>query len=653
MEIKPEQDKHRSRVRFLWLLLLANGVLIFGIWQYHRLLVEVSDGATVGLYQRLFRRGSENQLESEPLRIALLRSESTAIAFGENRDGYYHLIEMWRQFFESEGFGYRIVESVPQGDEVRNYNLLVLPATYSMQAYEREAVKRFLRSGRGVFMTWATGTRNEYGQWERYSLLSEVAGLDLATAPPSVDEKSNVSSVLLSGGYPLTANLNPGTFLRVTAYDQPVSAIVRENRTRIDGIWANAEDRTYALHSLRDRAAVVHGNYFDGRFGWMGFTIASVQQSPAQQATFLNLIRSSLFWCGQQVHAFKPVWPDNRMSMISVTQNIESEQDFRQDILDLAGRYRFALTSFVQPDLFLSHPAQVASLQRAGEVGILAPGGEDYAGVSMHKQREQMQEWLKRAESVLGESPIGLRFADENQLQDATLDAAVRAGFVYVTSPNADRLVPEPIRSYRPVKLVTRPRTLWKIPEMPYVPPRVISGLLRNPMTDQFAQISVLGGYYGLSFRPSAMNDDFLNQLEVLLQTVLQQGNAPEPIRDIVALWEGWDNIGISVRHITPERASLRISNTWTEEVKDIVINLEMPFVQEELNISTMTLGTRLPDRLQSSGVRWRLELDRLRPGGNVAYYIDVDRDMYQAQRTPVMVPGEEKMPEQPQRDVW
>ena len=649
MEIKPEKQKDR-RLRFLWLLLLANLVLIFGIWQYHRLLVEVSDGATAGLYQRILRRGGQDALEGESLRVALLRSEPTALSFGENRDGYYNLLETWRRFLEAEGFGYKIVEEVPQGADAARFNLLLLPAARNMSGRDREAVKRFLRSGRGVVMTWATGTRNEYGQWERYSLLHEVAGLDLAPTPP-VSANNNVSKVLLSGGYPLTANLYPGTMMRITAFDQPVAAIVRESRARIDGVWTNPEDPSFALHSLRDRAAVVHGNYFDGRFAWMGFTIGSVQQTPGQQDAFATLLRSSLLWAGHQVHAFKPVWPGNRMSVVSITQNILSVEDFDAAIMELCRRYGVPLTSFVHPALFQSHPEEVRRLGELGEIGVLAAPESDYHAKSLQDQQREMRAWRAAAGAVMAEEPAGLRFMDTDPPSDATLDAAVRAGFRYLTSQHVDRMVPEPVRSYRPIRFVTRPQTLWRVPEMPYIPSRLTRGQIPNSMTAQHAQISVLGGYYGLSFRPTAVDEDFIDHLEALLQTIVRQDGHMQTVEGVVSLWEGWDNIRISVRHLTPERATLRISNTWTEEVRNIVINLEMPFEQPELAITSMTIGTRLPDRLSATGVRWRLHLDRLRPGGNVAYYLDIDDRMRPARISPVEVPGD--TPQEPIREIW
>ncbi len=652
MEIKPEKKGDR-RLRFLWLLLLANLVLIFGIWQYHRLLVEISDGAVVGVYQRLFRRGSgDGSLAGRSLRVALLRSEATAVSFGEDRAGYYNLIELWRQLLEREEFGYQIVDTVPMGEEAERFNLLLLPAARSLSERERQAVKRFLRSGKGVVMTWATGTRDEYGQWQRYSLLQEVAGIDLAESPP-VHAGDRVSTVLLSGGYPLTANLYPGISIRITAFDQPVAGIVRESRTRIDGVWTDPDDPSYALHSMRDRAAVAHGTYFDGRFAWLGFTIGSAQLAPEQQESFATLLRSSLLWAGRQVHAFKPVWPDGRRSLAAISQDVVGPEDVDADILATSRRYRIPLSSFVHPHMIENHADLVLRLAEMGEVGVLLDADGDYAGLTQLEQQRMFAGFRKDLEAITGIAPAGLRIPKGTVHSEATLDAAVRAGYLYISTSDIDRMVPKPVRSYRPVRIVTRPRTLWLVPKMPYVATPRTAEDQRNTMLAHFSQVASLGGFYCLSFRPSEVDEAFAERLDSLLQAARRNRSQLSTVQAVTELWQGWDHVKLSVRHLSEDRAALRISNTWTENVRDIVINVEMPYEQRDLQLESMTLGTRLPDRMTSSGVRWQLHLEDLRAGKNVAYYLNVDRSQRaRATRLPVL-PGDVDRELDIRPEVW
>jgi len=622
MEIKQEK-KSGGRLRFLWLLLIVNIVLIAGLWQYHRLIVEVSDGAAADLYRRVlspFKSGGA--AGARPLKVALLQSEATAISFGEDKAGYYNLIALWQRLFETENFGYQVVHAVPDGAAAEPFNLLVLPAARCMGHEDREAVKRFLRAGKGVLMTWAAGTRNEFGQWEPYSLLHEIGGMEITGPPPAT--RQNLSTVMVSGGYPITANLYPGFRLNITAFDQPVSCHVREDRTSVDGVWTHPDEPTFELHSVRDRAAVVHGTYGKGRFVWTGFTIGAGQNQQEQRDAFHTLLRSSMLWAGHQVQAFKPVWPDGRPGVLSITQDVFGPEDVNPRIIELARKHRVPLTSFIRPAALEAHPALVALLVSAGEVGLLGDPDADYEGRSLTEQRQEFERSARLIETLTGRPASGFRLAGGQPSSDHTQDALVRAGFRYVSAREMDRMVPKATRSYRPVPLVTRPRMLWKVPETPYLKSGRPSVDVENTMPVHLAQIVALGGLYSLSFTPSAVDGDFPRRLNALIETAKKQQVPVLAVEEVVRFWEGWDSIRIATRYVSPRRTSLKISNTWTDPVDDIIVNVEMPTVQRHLDLESMTLGTELPSGMSSSGVRWRLHLSRLGGGKNLVYYINL-----------------------------
>ena len=143
-------------------------------------------------------------------------------------------------------------------------------------------------------------------------------------------------------------------------------------------------------------------------------------------------------------------------------------------------------------------------------------------------------------------------------------------------------------------------------------------------MPVHLSQIVALGGLYSLSFTPSNLDGDFPRRLELLIETAKKQQVPVLAVEDIVQFWEGWDSIRIATRYLSAKRTSLKISNTWTDSVDDIIVHVEMPTVQRQLDLESMTLGTELPSSMSNSGVRWRLHLNRLGGGKNVVYYINV-----------------------------
>jgi peptidoglycan/xylan/chitin deacetylase (PgdA/CDA1 family) len=626
MEIKQEQANSTSRRRttFLVLLILVNAALVAGLWQYHRLIVEIYDGASSGFAVGRFG-GEAANLAAHPVRIALVKSAYSAVAFGGNRDGYDRLIGRWQRFLDAEKLGYRTLDEVPVGADAEPYNLILLPSAMCMSAAQRAAVKEFLVRGKGVFMTWATGTRNEYGQWEAYSMLHEICGMDIVGAPPKSD--NNMSIGMLSGGYPITAGLPPGFRLAITRFDEPLACHVREDRTKIDSVWMDVKAPSLEIYGVRHRAAIAHGNYLNGRFVWMGFTIGSGVDSPVQRAAFEDLLRNAIAWGAHQVQAMKPTWPERHACVLSLTQNILGPADVDPRIVAMARKHRAPVTSFVLPRVMVQHPEALALLAGLGEIAVLGDPEMDYEATSARKQESALKDARKVLMRASGVMPVGFRPAPGQGVSELTLDALSRAGYEYISTLRFDRMVPKVTRQHRRIPVVTAPRLFWTLPQMDYLPAAAARGGRENTMVAHFAQVRALGGYYCLAVQPSLTTTDFPGQIDALIEKAKRENVWIVTARDLERAWGSWDQIKIATRLLSRTKTSLKISNTGREAVADITVMLEMPRVLRQLNIESMTLGTALPDSMSSDGVRWNLNLKRLGAGKNVTYYIEVPSD--------------------------
>ncbi len=624
MEIKKTEVKPRSRGRFIWLLILAVGALIVGIWQYHRLIVEVTDGVATDVYRGVLHPFQEKgSLSRHSLRVALIKSEYTAASFGDKRDNYYRLINIWERLLDHEGYGYHTLTDIPQGEDIANYNLLVLPSTSCLSSEQGQAVKDFLKAGKGVVMTWACGTRNEYGQWKKYSLLQEIGGMEIASSPAASEEST--STAMLSGGYPITAALPAGYHLDVRSYDDPISCYAREARVMIDGVWTDPASRSFGLHGVRDRVAVAHGDYLGGRFVWMGFSVGSSRESPAQKNAFFSVVQKSMLWAGHQVQAFSPVWPKERSCVVAITQNIYGPDDVNPRVIALLRKHRVQVSSFVIPRVMRDYPKQMDMLYSIGEVGLLGDPNVDYRGLSLSAQKRHFKDAASALKKMTGEYPKGFRPAAGQEFNEHTLDALVRTGYDYISTEEYDRIVPKAVRSYRKAAFVTAPHLLWLMPEMGHV---ATGEENKNRMLSYFAQINALNGLYCLSFQPSAMDFGFVDRLGELLLKIERNNNVLVTTAEgVINEWRNWDQLKMMTRHLSATRTSLKISNTGRHSVKDIVMYVELPRILDKLDIESMTLGTELPNSMSHDGIRWKLYLNELGAGKNVTYYLDIPQN--------------------------
>lgn len=624
MEIKKTEKKTRSRGRFLWLMLLTAVTLIIGIWQYHRLIVEVTDGVTTDVYKDVLHPFKPSgSLSHHSLRVALIQSEYTAASFGDKRDNYYRLISIWERILAHEGYGYNTLTEIPVGKDIDNYNLIVLPSASCLSSEQGDAVKAFLKAGKGVVMTWACGTRNEYGQWKKFSLLQEIGGMEI-DSPPSASEK-NISTAMLSGGYPITASLSAGFHLDITSYDDPISCYAREDRVMIDGVWTESKNHSFGLHGVRDRVAVAHGKYLAGRFVWMGFSVGSSGETSEQQSAFFSLVKNSMLWAGHQVQAFRPVWPNERSCVVAITQNIYGPDDVDPRLIALLRKHRIPVTSFVDPKAMQNYPKRMKMLSSLGEVGLLGDPDTDYRALSLSAQKKIFKKSKKLLKALTGLDPKGFRPAAGQKFSQHTLDALVRTGFNYISTEKYDCIVPKAVRSYRKVAFITAPTLLWLMPEMGHI--AIAGSGSKNTMLSQFAQINALDGLYCLSIKPSAMDVGFVDRLSELLTKIERNNVLITTAGGVIKEWSGWDQIKMTTRHLSSTRTSLKISNTGHHKVKDIVMYIELPRIVSKLDIESMTLGTELPSSMSHDGIRWKLYLDELGAGKNVTYFLDLPQN--------------------------
>jgi len=624
MEIKKKEKKTRTRGRFMWLLVFTVATLIIGIWQYHRLIVEVTDGVTTDLYQGVLHPFKQNaNLSRHSLRVALIQSEYTAASFGDKRDNYYRLISIWERILAHEGYGYHKLKDIPMGEDIEKYNLIVLPSASCLSSEQGQAVKAFLKAGKGVVMTWACGTRNEYGQWKKYSLLQEIAGMEIVS-PPSSSEK-NISTAMLSGGYPITASLSAGFHLDITSYDDPISCYAREDRVMIDGVWTESKAPSFGLHGVRDRVAVAHGNYLGGRFVWMGFSAGSSRETPAQRTAFFSLVKKSMLWAGHQVQAFRPVWPNERSCVVSVTQNIYGPDDVNPRLIALLRKHRVPVTSFVVPKAMQDYPKRMEMLSSLGEIGLLGDPDVDYRALSLSAQKKHFKDSKRILKEISGVEPKGFRPAAGQEFSQHTLDALVRTDFDYISTEEYDRIVPKAVRSYRKAAFVTAPSLLWLMPEMGHI--AIPGSGSENTMLSHFAQINALNGLYCLSVKPSAMDFGFVDRLAELLTKIERNNVLLTTAGGVISEWSGWDQLKMTTRHLSSTRTSLKISNTGRYKVENIVMYIELPRILSKLDIESMTLGTELPSSMSHDGIRWKLYLDELGAGKNVTYFLDMPQN--------------------------
>lgn len=619
----------RKRLGFLLFILMVVGVLSIALWQYHQMIVGVYDGATASVYRRMlspFRDAPGEGLGHRPIRVALLRSDVTAAAMGAEAHGLDGLAQAWERFLTGERIPHRRIARLTDDGVLDDFNVLVMPAASALRDSEFEAIRRFLRRGNGVVMTWATGTRDEENRWRRFSLLQQVAGLELKGAVPG--DPDATASVLIDSRSPLAVGISPGFVLSLHRYDQPQFAAVREDRTRVTGAWsadARLEPHRLATPPFQgDRAVIANGEYLGGRFVWLGFTLSSIVETTEQRDAAHHLLRNALAWSSRQAMAYRPAWPEDVRSAFSLSWRIRHASDVDERLLALVSNYRMPLSSFLAEDVISEHPELVRRLATLGEVGLLH---------EVDSTREDAPapppERLRRLHRALAEAaqngPVGYSM-HEQKLSSAWLEAILRAGFRYVSGTRYDHLMPTVVRTYRPVPVFTRSRELWMLPETAYT--RAGGGMASNPrgnsggMLDLFHIVHSLGGYYNLSLAAEQVDTPLLQQLDEVLAAVKRERVWTASMREITEYYRVWGHVKVSTDYPTPNRTAIQISNTGVEPVRNLRVYVQLSDAKRQMDLQPTTLGTPPVQPVTGDGRLWHFDIPRLPPGKNFMYHL-------------------------------
>lgn len=596
------QARNRRRGAFFLFLVLALVMMVAAIWQYHQMLVSIYDRAAEDVYRRLFGRGGERRALM-PLRVALFASPDL-LAPEEQGPHYAQLIHAWERYLQRQDVGFRTLSEIPDAETSDQFDLLILPATSQMSDGQIEAVKEFLRRGKGLLMTWAAGTRDGAGAWRRYSLLHVVGGLEFTGVVAGEDE--SYARLMLSARSPVSEGLPPGFRVRVRRRDQPVAVLARESRTHAVGYWTE-DARPDAPVGL------AHGHYFDGRFVWIGCTIASAADEYEHQEAFFTLFRNAIIWAGGQPVASKPLWPKDLTGAFSLSQRIEHPGDINDTVLQLARRHHIPLSTFLSVNLLDSLTAEDwERLRAAGSVALVA----DREAGERRDRVDGLRRARQRASEKLGREVVGFRSSD-GTVDDPLLDDLSRAGFQYVAATDADRLAPYIVRSYRPVPLLTRPRELWLIPEQ-----TVADGADRDGLLDLHDQVRAHGGYAAMSVRPAEMTDDALRAWDALLARVRRERVWIASMDEIAGYGRRWGHIRLATRYVSPTVTRLTVSNTGRESVEDVPIQMDMDRSYRRVEFRPTTLGSPPVIPVAVDETRWRVTIPAMRAGKNYSYNI-------------------------------
>ncbi len=597
-------------------LLLAVGA----VWSHQRLLGGIYT-TRVGVRPARERAAATAVKGGGPLRALIFHSTATA-RFTGNEPHQRALAQQWQDLLATEQIATDIISEWPSTEARSHYDLLILPAVVCMSDADKEWVKDFLRSGRGVIMTWAAGVRDEQGAWRSQSLLAHVAGLSLGSSPPLSGTPAR-ATMALTARTPLTYGLPPGLPLLVHAYGEPLAGLLHEPRVQSSATWRPAADHAISLQTAplaTTPAAIVHGSYYSGRFVWLGFSdLGAVTHPDAPQAA-TRIAHNALRWASRRPRASKPLWPQRADSGFSLSMAVREKQALDSPLWELVRMHRLPVTLFVADEVWTRQPDFADALPSQVELALLdeqpARRAEPFA---LRPETRRLHTGQRKL--VSNRARRGYRAADGTYVEEL-LTTLVRARFDFVVAGSA-AIHPRVVRSFRPVPFVTRAHEMWQLPEIRLSDLLIEDDLAVTGLTAAFDAVQQAGGYFNLWLDGDTLDTRALARLDLFFHQVKQRNTWLASVGTVHDFWRQWGHIDIATTHDRIGRTTVHISNSGQQTVQDALFYIDMDGITEHMDLQPLTLGSPATRILQVDATRWEVHVSRIPPGKNFSYQLE------------------------------
>ena len=358
-----------------------------------------------------------------PARITLVR-DPASVGYYEDTTAYDRELARWRE--ELEAVGATVTMRAPAAlAGIRDP--LVVPAAPCLSPATRAALRDAAARGRGVVVTWMTGTRDGGCRAVGWGFLAELTGAGRIDTVPS-DEDSFVVPV---GTMPLGIALPPGARL----------SLMRANHV---ALRTARRDVRYADHGLNPRegadtlvdAAVARGDR--PRVAYVGFTLTTVVDDAWSRGLARLVVRNvAAHAAGIPLAAADP-WPRGREAAAVIAQDVEDQFANARHALDTLRELRVPATFYLVSTLARQHDELARDIARYGEVGTHTSDHRRLGGASPADQRERLVATQRELTKLLGRPVHGLR-PPEEQFDEATMEGWRAAGGTYVFAANNGR----------------------------------------------------------------------------------------------------------------------------------------------------------------------------------------------------------------------
>lgn len=589
-------------------------------------LVVVAGGLLVAFQAAWVGQVSVSEIGREPAalvrsgaggRVAILRSEATA-QFLQSGPAYEAHPQYWQNLLRRAGWAADVISDAQLEQDLSAYQVLVLPSAVCLNENQKNAIRTFLRGGKGVVATWITGTRDEKGKWLGWEFLQELTGADAL----EISERPAPWFISFAADSPLTTGLAAASRVQVVSPERAAATALQ-----VDGYWSD-----YRLFPVDSKlppnflGSVLHTPYEQrGRVAWLGFQENSAVAGGADKALLDSLLRNAVAWTAGDLVIGVAAWPAPYASAALLALNVETTREnasYAADALlrsDAKGSF-YCIAQEVQ-----QNPDLLQTLRRAGEVASHGWRHEPLAGLGKFRLAYELfaSRWVLQRRSGQYISGFVPSF---DALPDRAVPALAATRYRYfVTGAQGNSVLPQTVVVSQKWGPWQRERALVRLVRVGdddlSLSPLGVTGLEQDWIVQRLAAdadiIHSLGGLYILSYHTQGLSaPEYVPVLTQLVKNWKGEAVWVATGDDLANWWLKRQHLRVAASPGADGVTKLKVEYTGKEPIAGATVNIYPADDPAKLVLLPLKADEPAPGfRVDAEHGRLQAQFERLVPG--------------------------------------
>ena len=347
--------------------------------------------------------------------VYLFEAPTTTEHFNRIGGNYENLLGPWRSYLVARNKSFKIVKDAAGLNNLKS-GILVLPSAVALSNAERTAIKVFRDQGGSILATWATGTRDEKGDWVGWGFLEELGASDIGPLPNAADMKY----LVMVGESPVSFTHSAGQRI---AMAKPSEALLKMKGPHVAGRFMNT-DRIQASEN-RENGAVI---YLEKPQNLSRSVVFAFSESAWETKPFAAhvLIEDALQWLAHDVVITKANWPMGNQSaqvfQMDIVDQISNATSFAAALRAAGYPATFFITSIAVND----GPQIVQALAKDFEIAYHGDSGVGFRGVDPVTQRRRLTEMVRDLKTSLPNQRGIIGFKAPSESADKATETALK-----------------------------------------------------------------------------------------------------------------------------------------------------------------------------------------------------------------------------------